>query len=298
LASGADSPSFLAKSGDTIFAVGEADATVSAFRIAGDDLHFLGTQPTAGTAPCAIGTFADGTVVGVACYGDGVIDLHAVGESGALGKTFQSLRGSGSSIRPEQDGPHAHAVVPIGNDIVLTTDLGTDAVHIHRASPDGLARTGAVSLPAGSGPRDLHLHESGAVWVLAELSGELIAIAPIDGNPYEFELVNSVPLPGADPADHAAGIAVSSDGRHVYVGLRGSDRIAIVAVNPDGRRFEPVGYVDCGGAWPRHLVVDGDFLRVANQLSNSVVTFEIPDDGIPILHSTLPVASPTYLLLD
>jgi 6-phosphogluconolactonase (cycloisomerase 2 family) len=295
LAAGINSPSYLARSADRLFAVGEADGTVSEFSVSGDDLHFLGTQPVAGTFPCSIGVLDDGAAIGVACYGDGVIDVHPVIDGGMLAKTSQSLRGEGSSIRPQQEGPHAHDVLQVDATTVLTTDLGTDHVYIHTLADGTLTRTGSVAVPAGSGPRDLVLHPSGAVWVLAELSGELIVLEP---SAEGYELAGSVPLPGAEEGDHASAVAPSADGRFVYVGLRGSNRISLLTSSTDGRRFEPIGYVDCGGAWPRHLVVDGEFLRVANQLSNSVATFLLGDDGIPQPHSSLSVPSPTYLLLD
>ena len=43
--------------------------------------------------------------------------------------------------------------------------------------------------------------------------------------------------------------------------------------------------------------MDGEYLRVANQLTNSVVTFTLGEDGLPVKHSSLVVQSPTYLLL-
>jgi hypothetical protein len=43
--------------------------------------------------------------------------------------------------------------------------------------------------------------------------------------------------------------------------------------------------------------MDGEYLRVANQLTSSVVTFTLGSDGLPIQHSSLVVPSPTYLLL-
>ncbi len=88
------------------------------------------------------------------------------------------------------------------------------------------------------------------------------------------------------------------DGRFAYAGLRGSDNVSVLAASPDGLTLTPVGFVGSGGGWPRHLVVDGGLLRVANQLTNSVVTFSIGDDGIPVRQSSLMVHSPTYLLLD
>jgi 6-phosphogluconolactonase len=294
LAVAADSPSYLTSSGDMVYAAGEASNIVSAYRVVGDELHFLGLQNTAGVLPCALAVLGDRRALAVACYGDGTVDVHPLAADGALQKTAQSLRGEGKSSRINQTGPHAHAALQVDPTTVLTTDLGTEDVYIHSLDGDLLTRRGSVKLPALTGPRDLLLHPSGLVWVLGELSHEIFVLER-DGEGYSIR--GSVALPGAEDGDHAAALALSDDGQYAYVGLRGSDRIAVVAASDDGATLTPVGSVWSGGGWPRHLVIDGDYLRVANQLTNSVVTFTLGDDGMPVQHSTLVVQSPTYLLL-
>jgi 6-phosphogluconolactonase len=295
LAVAADSPSYLARSGDTLYAACEGSGTVTAYRIAGSELHFLGLQDAAGELPCSLAVLGDRSALAVACYRDGIVDIHPLSADGAVQKTAQTLLGVGKSSLLEQDGPHAHAALEVDATTVLTTDLGTDDIYIHTRDGEFLDRTGSVRLPAGSGPRDLLLYHSHVVWVLAELSQEIfILLRSADG----FEVVDVVALPGAEAGDRAAGLALSADGRFAYAGLRGSDNIAVFGVRSGGVALTPLGFVGSGGGWPRHLVVDGDYLHVANQLSNSVVTFTIGDDGIPVRHSSLVVHSPTFLLLD
>jgi 6-phosphogluconolactonase len=295
LAAVAKSPSFLARSGDVIYGVGEGAPSVSAFRLDGDELHFHGTQDAAGTSPCAIAILGERSLLVAACYGDGTVDVHPLAPDGAILKTGQSLHGEGKGPHSAQEGPHAHDVLSVDESTVLTTDLGSDDVYIHAFDGEVLTRIGGVKLPSGTGPRDLLLHPSGVIWVLGELSSEIFVLRRDDA---DFSIVGRAALPGAEVGDHAAALALSSDGRFAYVGLRGSNLIAILAVSADGGTLTPVGSVSCGGVWPRHLVVDGDFLRVANQLSNTVDTFVIGADGIPSKVSSLDVASPTYLLLD
>jgi 6-phosphogluconolactonase (cycloisomerase 2 family) len=294
LAAAADSPSFLASSGDTMYAVGEGARVVSAYRIAGNELHFLGLQDTAGELPCALVVLGDREALAVACYGDGTVDVHPIASDGSLGKTGQSLRGAGKVSRINQDGPHAHAALQIDAHTVLTTDLGTDDIYLHSLHSDLLTRTGSLRFPKGTGPRDLLLHPSGLIWMLAELSHEVFVLKR-EGD--ALTIVGSVALPGAEAGDHAAALALSSDGRFAYAALRGSDTLAVLAVSDEGATLRSVGSVWSGGGWPRHLVIDGEYLRVANQLTNSVVTFTIGDDGLPVQHSSLVVKSPTYLLL-
>jgi 6-phosphogluconolactonase len=293
LAVAADSPSFLASSGDTVYAVGEGARTVSAYRVAGNELHLLGLQDTAGEVPCALAVLGDRAALAVACYGDGTVDVHPIAPDGSLGKTGQSLRGEGKVSRINQDGPHAHAALQIDEGTVLTTDLGTDDVYIHSLHGELLTRTGSLRFPKGTGPRDLLLHPSGTIWMLSELSHEIFILGH-DGD--GLAIAGSVSLPGAEAGDHASALALSSDGRFVYAGLRGSDKVAVLAVSDDGAVLTPVGSVWSGGGWPRHLIIDGEYLRVANQLTNSVVTFTLGSDGLPVQHSSLVVNSPTYLL--
>jgi 6-phosphogluconolactonase len=291
----ADSPSFLTRSGDMIYATCEGGPAVAGYRVVGDELHFQGVQDAAGTFPCSLGALRDHSALVVACYGTGTIDVHPLSPDGAIQKTAQTLRGEGNGVRIEQEGPHAHDVLQLDATTVLTTDLGTDHVYIHRVDGDLLTRIGSVAFPAGTGPRDLFAHPSGLIWVVAELSQQVFVLRRSDET---LEIVSQVSLAGAESDDHASAIGVSEDGKFAYVGLRGSDNISVLAVSADGATLSAVGFVGSGGGWPRHLVVDGSRLRVANQLTSSVVTFALGPDGIPVKESSLYVPSPTYLLLD
>jgi 6-phosphogluconolactonase len=287
------SPSFLARSGDVLYAAGESDPSVSAFRITPTGLQWMGTQRSAGTFPCSL-SIIDSFLI-EACYGDGTVGVHRLDTDGIPGPPTQGLRDSGDGPHPAQDGPHAHDALRYDDATVLTTDLGTDRVHIHTLDAMGLTRTGSLQLPAGTGPRDLVLHPSGVVWMLGELSGELFVLKR-EGD--SFVVDGRVALPGAVPGDHSAAIATSSDGRFVYVGHRGSNTVSVVSVDITGSDLSPVASVGCGGDWPRHLTVDGDFLHVANQRSSTVATFRIGTDGVPELLGSIAVPSPTYLLVD
>ena len=287
------SPSFLTRSGDVLYSVGESNPSVSAFRITGETLVPLATEPAAGTSPCSLRVI-DSLLI-EACYGDGAVGVHLLDTDGMPGPAVQTLTDAGGGPHRVQDGPHAHDALRVDATTVLTTDLGTDRVHIHTLGADRLTRTGSLDLPAGTGPRDLLLHPSGVVWVLGEISNEIIVLTR-DGD--TFAITGIVALPGATAGDHSAAMAPSADGRFVYVGHRGSNTVSVVSVDDSGTELVPVASIDCGGDWPRHLVVDGDFLHVANQRSSSVTTFRFGADGIPELLGSIAVPTPTYLLVD
>jgi 6-phosphogluconolactonase (cycloisomerase 2 family) len=243
-----------------------------------------------GSYPCHA-AFLDDDTVAVACYGDAAIVVARHGEQ----LPAQRIDGSGSGPLPAQEGPHAHHVHVLPDGRVLTLDLGADRLHVHERGTDGLlSRVDSLALPAGTGPRDLHALPSGELALLGEWSCEVLVLDPAGR---EFEIMQILTLPGATPGqDQAAALGVSVDGRFLYAGIRGADRIAVIALDDDGLR--PVDSVPSGGSWPRHLLVDGELLHVANQLSNAIATFRIGADGIPIPLATTATPSPTCVVAD
>ncbi|MCU1406148.1 MAG: hypothetical protein JWQ43_2451 [Glaciihabitans sp.] len=291
LAAAATSPSYLTRSGDLLYTVGESAATVSAYRINGSFLRHLATVEAAGASPCSLAVV--GPFLVTASYGDGAVGVHRLSADGSPGPVAQTLVDSGAGPHAVQDGPHAHDVLLVDGSTVLTTDLGTDRVHIHRVTDAGLERTGSVQLPAGSGPRDLLLHNSGVVWVLGELGCDIFVLRRAGET---FEVAGRTGLPGAAGTDHAAGLARNGDGSRLYVGLRGTNRVSWLVTSPDGLTMSAGGSVDCGGNWPRHVVVVDTTLLVANQLSSDISSFQLGHDGTPTLVKMIPAPSPTYLL--
>lgn len=275
------SPSWVTIDRDRVYAALEGSAAVDVFEFANGRLGRLETMDVAGQHPCHLAV-VDGRPV-VACYGDGMVWT-----------TGGTIAGSPSDRGPlpAQDGPHAHHVLPLADGRVLTLDLGTDRVYLHRWSGTRLIRYDELALPPGTGPRDLLLTPGGRVAVLGEWSCELLLLAPA-GESYEIGQI--VALPGSAPgSDQAAALGLSSDGRFVFAGIRGSDRIATLALGDHGAT--PVGWAPSGGKWPRHLVVDGAFVHVANQLSNTVATLRIGADGTLSSHGDpVAVPSPTCL---
>lgn len=268
------SPTWLRRRGDEVWAALEGSEAVAILR--DPDGSPVRRIPSGGGWPCHLTVLGEHVVV--TAYADGRVVL--LGERGPV----QTLEADGSGPRPEQDGPHAHASLVLG-DTLLTADLGADLVRVHRIAGDRLERTGGIAFPPGTGPRDLSLLPDGGVLVLGELDGTLHLLR--DG-----AIAASAAMPGWVEGDHAAAIGIR--GPFVYAGVRGSDRIAVLRL--DGDALTPVIDVATGGRWPRHLAVDGARLHVANQHSHDVTTFRIGDDGIPVRTGSLAVPSPAFLL--
>ncbi|WP_317231002.1 beta-propeller fold lactonase family protein [Clavibacter sp. MX14-G9D] len=288
------SPSFLLAHGDMVYAVGEAAGRVEAFRRApGGSLQWAGGQPSGGSGPCHL-HLVDGLLL-TSHYGDGTVAVHPIQPDGAIGDAVQLLTAEGSGPRPQQDGAHAHSTLHVGDGTVLSADLGTDTVHVHALRDGRLDRVAAVVMPPGTGPRHLALLASGRVLVVGELDGTLHAL---EGAGRSWRIAASTPCAAVpDARDSAAEVQVSADGLRAYVGLRGSERIAVVAISPDGA-LAPLADFDCGGAVPRHHVLVDDRLHVANQGSGTVASFRLdPASGMPTgAPDVIAVPSPTYLL--
>ena len=284
------SPSYLLQRGDHVYAVAEGAGTVESFRRNGD--HGLvrdGSAPTGGTWPCNLEFVAGG--IAVANYFDGSVALVGVDGSGAVTGLLETRQGDGSGPHERQQGPHAHAVFSVDDNTMLSLDLGSDRVLVHRP---GLAVAASLALPPGTGPRDIVRHPSGLLYVLGELGHRLFVLR---WTGTALEIVSSTSVPGALGGDDGAGISIGAGGRYVYTGLRGSHRVAVLRASDNGAELEPVGWVSSEGEWPRGHAVDGDVLHVANQVSNSIASFRLGSDGMPsLIAEPTAVPSPNYLL--
>jgi 6-phosphogluconolactonase len=276
-----ESPSWVLVDGDRVLATLEGAGEVQEFvRSASGGLDEVARVPAGGVLPCHLAL--DGGMPVAACYGDGAV----VAWPGGLAAPRRVLAGSGSGPLPVQEGPHAHHVLPLGDGRLLALDLGADLLRRLRTADGILVADGVVPLPPGTGPRDALALPDGRLLVLGEWSRELLLLDPDPDDPSGWRLVQTLALPGADRGGQAAGLALGPDATAVFAGIRGPDVVARVGLDEEGLR--PLGSTPLGAEWPRHLLVDGDRLHVAAQLSNAIVTFAIGAGG-----TLEPVGAPT-----
>ena len=302
----ADSPSFLAAhpSRGLLYAVGEHQQVVQAYRVAGPDrLEPVGEPWPAEEAACHVAVDPLGRFLVVTCWGSGDVLLYELDAAGAILVRHEAP----AAVDPYPDGPagadrvsraHSSAMLPDGR--VLTTDLGFDLLRVWDYSPGlGLVANYEVPLGVGSGPRHIAIHPDGFVYVVTEYSVEVVILATDAAG--RLSVVDRTPAStaGAQPGDAAAEVSLDPAGQHLYVSVRGSNVISTLAVRDGGARLEPVADVPCGGDWPRHHLQRGESLHVANERSGTVTTFRIdPRTGLPAeLVDTTRVGSPTCLLL-
>ncbi|MFB9447342.1 lactonase family protein [Dactylosporangium vinaceum] len=268
-------PSFLAVGpGGVRYAVAELDeGQVSAFTPGGE---LINTLPTGGSSPCHLAV-ADGRLF-VANYASGSITAFALRPDGGLdGRTDLAQHAGASIVADRQEGPHAHQVTVRGT-VLHAVDLGMDAIVHYRVTPEGgleHLRTTTVQ-PLGTGPRHLVFHPDGRVFVANELASTVSTYTS------GFELLDVKPSCLVQPVGDnlPSELALSADGRHLYVANRGNDTITTFAVESGG--LLPIDEVSTGGTWPRHFTVLQGALCVANQHSNTVALLELDSDsGVP-----------------
>lgn len=291
LAAPIDSASFLLAHGSRVYAVSEGAQRVVSFRAEGATLSRDGDVESGGAAPCHLSAVHDSLIV--SNYLGGSLGVIALDRAGAVVSLDATLPGQGSGPRPEQESPHLHASLPLTDGTVVAADLGADELRHYRLENDKFWPFEVTMLPPGTGPRDLALHPTGLLWMLGELAGVVHVFDASGGTLRELAATS---LPGWVEGDRASALAFSADGQFAYAGVRGSNRVSVLRVSAGGVP-EPVTSVSCEGDWPRHLVVDGDLLHIANERSHSVASFRLDADGIPRLIDTpTTVSSPTYLL--
>ena len=300
------SPAFLAwhPDGRHLYALNEVgEASVLAYSVDDDGglTEVGGSQPTGGKGACHLAVHPSGRYLLTANYGSGHISVHPIGPDGALGERTDLVLHKGSGPDPSrQEGPHAHHVrVDPSGQQVLAVDLGVDAVLTYTLDLDsGTLTPGPVAKTApGAGPRHLAFAPDGLVHVAGELDSTVTtySLDPASGT-MEQRGVSPSTLQPAPGDNYPSEIAISADGRFLYVANRGLDVIGTLSVA--GADVSPVADVPTGGAWPRHLAVFGGHLYVANERSHEVTHFVLDaETGIPRQASdVLQIPSPACIL--
>jgi 6-phosphogluconolactonase len=314
---GVVNPSWLTLDGreQILFAVNEEDeGRISAFArdAATGTLRPLNDQSTHGAAPCYVSLDPSGRYVLVANYSGGTVAVLPIAADGRLEAATCVIHHQGSSIRPEQEGPHPHMIRPSADGrFVLVTDLGTDQVLVYRLDTStgqlvpNEQGTAVASENSGAGPRHFAFAPSGrTVYVINELDSTVTVYdyTPERGELHARQVVSTLPEGVDGPAigNACAHIAVSPDGRFVYGSNRGHDSIAIWEVEDANGTLRSVGHESTRGKAPRNFSLDptGVWLLVANQETDTIVPFR-RDPGSGRLTAAGPVTqtpSPVAIL--
>ena len=227
----------------------------------------------------------------VANYAAGQSASIPIAKDGSLGEVASVIQDTGSGPNARQAGPHAHdAVVSPDGRYVLVPDFGADRVFIrrfdratHKLKPDGVPGPGSYATAAGSGPRRIVFHPDGrTAYVVNELTADIQTLA---WDPEHATLTLRQDLSTDSPTftgtKSAAELAISRDGRFVYVSNRGENTLLVYATDPRTGQLTLIQRTDPAGTspWSFSLHPTGRWLLVANLVSDTVNLFSVDEAG-------------------
>ncbi|MDM0072480.1 lactonase family protein [Variovorax sp. J31P207] len=270
-------------------------AIVSSFRIeASGELVALRSRSTEGTNPVHLAFSAGGQWLLVVNYASGSVVSLPVQADGSLGAASDRLElpNRPGPHRSQQRGPHPHQLVvdPSGR-WLLVPDKGGDAVHTVAVNEETgtLRLASSFAVAPSSGPRHMVFGADGSrAWVVLELSSQVLAVHfdPATGSIRAMQRTSSVP-DSFTGENTAAGIALSVDGRGLFVSNRGHGSVVRYAIDGDtGALTSPV-WTDTQGKVPRFIATaPGGDLVVANEDADTIVRVAPNDSKITQLTTT------------
>jgi 6-phosphogluconolactonase len=309
-------PSYLELSpdGNYLYAVNETgseepgiDGFVSAFRLLeeGKQLGFINQVSSGGDYPCYIQIDSTGRFAVVANYGSGNVALFPLNMDGSLKAAVSTDQHEGRGPASQQESAHAHSIV-ISNDnqFVYSCDLGTDQILIYKMQTDSarLIKAGQYSTRPGSGPRHLEFHPNkNILYVINELNAtiECMHRDTITGALTRFQVISTIAEGNAAEAG-SADIHITPSGDFLYATNRGNfNTLAMYVADAGSGELLLTGFQSVKGKTPRNFVIDptGKWLLVANQDSNTLVTFRIdPKTGV-LVDSGIEIKVPSPVCL-
>lgn len=310
-------PSFLTLSpaGDYLYACTDTklpdEGSVSAFKIdsINGSLTFLNKQKSGGENPVYLSTSSHNEFVINANYTEGTVTLFKTNADGSLNAYAQRIQFQGSGPNAKrQDKAHIHAsVFSPDYEYIFFPDLGADKIRVFKFNLNeaqalkALENNDYTSVP-GSGPRHFTFHPNGlSAYCLEELSGTITAFKYASGKLDSIQRIFSYSK--LQEEYNSADIHISPDGRFLYASNRwdNENTIAIFSINKDDGKLTLIGHQSTYGDHPRNFTMDptGNFLIVANQLTNNLVIFK-RDNQTGLLSKTgteIKVPNPSCLVM-
>lgn len=286
-----------------LFAVEETDknngcGTAVSYKIQPNGkLSLINKVSTVGAFPCHFSVDPSGKFLAAANYGSGNVPLYAIKDSGELEYlSVTQHQGKGPNAQ-RQEGPHAHQSFFRGDNLYVV-DLGLDAIVHYKLKDNKVAHTEKVSFPPGSGPRHIDFHPTEPVAFVANELDSTVSVCSLDQNTGALKLLEtkSTTPAGFTGTSSPSEIAVSKNGKFVYVANRGPDHIAIFKYSSN--TLEAIAHTSTEGAHPRHFTLspDGQFLLVGNQNSDTIVIFHIDESsGLLTKRHVINVATPACI---
>jgi 6-phosphogluconolactonase len=288
----AANPAFLAfgRNEDFLYVVHGDFSEVSSYKVdkTSGELTFVNQQHTQGTNLVHLALSPDFDFVVVSNHITGSLASLPVEADGSLGplRHLLKIEGKAGPDRHHQTGPRPHhnPYDPRGRHLVVP-DKGIDEIYTVKLNP----QTGELSIAnrirtrERSGPRHVDFHPRKPwAYVVNELDFTIGAYR-YDAEAGALEPFQMIPtVPDSYTGDNSgAEIAVSPDGRFVFVSNRGHESIGTFEVDQQSGRLSARSWEPTQGLTPRYftLTPDGKRLFVGNEDSDNIVEFAVDPDG-------------------
>ncbi|MDB5230029.1 MAG: 3-carboxymuconate cyclase [Chitinophagaceae bacterium] len=234
-----------------------------------------------GDDPCYIDIDKKGKIVVVANYSGGNLSVFRTLKNGLLSPALQTIQhtGAGPNIS-RQDKAHVHTTMfTPDNNYVAVADLGSDRVMTYKVNANKkeiLEAYDSFAIKAGSGPRHIAFHPNAKwMYVIGELIGNITALKYHAGKMEYLQTISLLPEKFKGDVG-AADIHISPDGKFLYASNRGTaNDISIFSINQINGKLNIIGHQPVLGKGPRNFVISsaGDYLLVANQLTDNIIVF-------------------------
>lgn len=285
-------PSFLTLSpaGDYLYACTDTklpqEGSISAFKIdsVNGSLTFLNKQRSGGENPVYVATSRNNEYVINGNYTEGTVTVFKTNPDGSLNPYSQIIQfhGTGPNAR-RQDKAHIHAAVFSPDfEYMFFPDLGADRIRVFGFNlQDELPLKSLdnydYTTEPGSGPRHFTFHpNNNFAYCIEELSGTVTSFSYHSGKLDSIQRIFSYSK--LQEEYNSADIHISPDGLFLYASNRwdNENTISIFSINQDDGKLTLIGHQATYGDHPRNFTLDptGNFLIVANQVTNNIVVFK------------------------
>ena len=175
----------------------------------------------------------------MANYTGGSLAVFPVLEDGTLGEASAFIQHAGHGANPKrQEKAHAHSIdLSPDNRLAMVDDLGLDELLVYKfdSSKGSLTPNSPpfVKLDAGAGPRHFALSPSGKfAYVVAEMQSTVTALSndSDSGTLHRLQTISTLPKSFTGQNDDAE-IQMYPSGKFLYASNRGSDTIAVFAID-------------------------------------------------------------------
>ena len=274
---------WIAPNGRTLYTVNwENEGGVSSYRIDPKTgaLSFLNKTSSHGAQPNQVVVDPSGRVAVTVNYTSGTLAAYKLEPDGKLDEAFFTVKHEGKPLSAAQPGPKQHGIqFSKDNKIMFIADLGLDRVYSYRfdAAKPSITDPSYVSTHAGAGPRRIQMSPDGKFLYVDHETDSEVGVYTIDGGKLtEIQTVSTLP-PDFKGRNTTAEIIISDDGRHLYVGNRGHDSVAIFTIDPKTGMLSNLENVPSGGKTPRNLRFDptGNWFFAANENGGNITEFKV-----------------------